>query len=232
MTKTKKLFRTTLILTMITSVSGLLSGIPALAKSKVITLEQGDNYQLKIKKDSKIKYNKNKTAKLSKKGKIKALKEGKCIVKVTYKNKHIKYIIKVNNKNQDPSATPAPHPSYRNRLVGGRYVAGYGYIIKKIVPKDAETSYVYMTRNPKVDNTGIVVDNQPLKYVVLEIKTEELLPYYDGFGNYHAGYKEGDWVTYHVSIDCYYNYTIVDNYVLYKGIISLHDENYYRANFE
>ena len=65
----------------------------AYAKKKTITIETGKTYQLKVKKGSKIKCSNKKIAKVTKKGKIKAFKEGKCKIEVKKGKRIIKYII-------------------------------------------------------------------------------------------------------------------------------------------
>lgn len=81
------------------------------AKTKTITIEKGKTYQLKLKKGSKIICKNKKISKVTKTGKIKALKKGKCTIKVK-KGKNIKkYIIHVKeNDNIIPTPTPISTP--------------------------------------------------------------------------------------------------------------------------
>ena len=166
----KQLISYILVLTMLVSIlfKGTVTNVDAKKASitkKKITMTVGQKKVIKLKGKTKIKWktSNKKVVTVNKEGAIKAKKVGKAKITASFSDKKIQYIVRVNKKKDDPSATPAPHPSRRNRLTGGRFVYGSGYIIKKIVPKDAETSYVYMTRNPKVDDSGIVIDNQVLK---------------------------------------------------------------------
>lgn len=93
-------------------------------ETKEVTLKVGDRYRIPIKKIGKYKItlNKKKIVSANKKGVIRALKNGKCIVRVTSKNKKYKYTIVVSsndkaeqgqiapvkNEQAQPALTPSP----------------------------------------------------------------------------------------------------------------------------
>ncbi len=77
------------------------------AYAKVIKLNKGETYQLKIKKGTRVTVNKKNILKVTKKGKIKALKKGKCIVKVKTGKETLRFKVLVKS-NTTSAATPGP----------------------------------------------------------------------------------------------------------------------------
>ena len=164
--------------------------------AKTITIEKGKTYKLNIKNGSKIKCSNKKIAKVNKKGKILALKKGKCTINVKYKKKHIKYSVKVTEKVYDSypvptESVPMPTDIPPRLLNGGTEIFNPGLYIDRIIPKDSDTSYVYMGRNPK-SIISVIGENSPIKYIMIEVTNEELN---------RGDFKEGDFVAYFSNIN-------------------------------
>ncbi len=165
--------------------------------AKTITIEKGKTYKLNIKKGSKIKCSNKKIAKVNKKGKILALKKGKCTINVKYKKKHIKYSVKVTEKVSDSypvptESVPMPTDNPPRPINGGTLIYRPGLYIDRVVPKDSSTSYVYMGRDPKATYSPIG-ENAPFKYIMIEVRNESL--------NRWDGFREGTSVGYLEHID-------------------------------
>ena len=119
------------------------------AFAKTITIEKGKTYQLKIKKGSKVQCSNKKIAKVTKKGKIKALKEGECTIKVKKGKRTMKYSVRVRNVKkeiEEPVLTPSPSPTVDppKQLVGG-CVYIKGLTVSSIEEKDNNTSIVCLS---------------------------------------------------------------------------------------
>ena len=189
--KKKYINKLAIIAVILSCISGvLLFGKPSLAKT--ITIEKGKTYKLNIKNGSKIKCSNKKIAKVNKKGKILALKKGKCTINVKYKKKHIKYSVKVTEKVSDSypvptESVPMPTDIPPRLLNGGNFIYHSGMYIDRIVPKDSYTSYVYMGRNPKA-TYSVIEENSLIKYIMIEVTNESL--------NKWDGFKEGALVGY------------------------------------
>ena len=121
------------------------------AQAKTITIEKGDTYYIKVKKGSKISISNKKIAKINKKGRITALKKGKCIIKVKKGSKTKKYKVCVKNakkENTAPVISPAPSPS-QDPTPPPQYLGGLlyddGLNVERIEKKDDTASYIYLT---------------------------------------------------------------------------------------
>ena len=123
------------------------------AQAKTITIEKGDTYYIKVKKGSKISISNKKIAKINKKGRITALKKGKCIIKVKKGSKTKKYKVCVKNakkENTAPVISPAPSPS-QDPTPPPQYLGGLlyddGLNVERIEKKDdtASVSYTHLT---------------------------------------------------------------------------------------
>ncbi len=119
--------------------------------AKVIKLNKGETYQLKIRKGSKVTVNKKKILKITKKGKIKALKTGTCIVKIkTGKKKlRVKVIIKKDNVSvvtPNPEATSLP---VQTVAPGGYDTLLRGKIVSLEMLSDSNCKYII-----EIDNVG------------------------------------------------------------------------------
>lgn len=130
----------------------------AKTKTKTITIEKGKTYQLKLKKGSKIICKNKKISKVTKTGKIKALKEGKCTIKVKRGKNIKKYIIHVKEIDSiiptpTPIPTPIPSPAPTASPTGqplpttapGGCVYVNSLLVDHIEEKDDTTSIVYLT---------------------------------------------------------------------------------------
>lgn len=125
------------------------------AHAKTITIEKGDTYYIKVKKGSKISISNKKIAKINKKGRITALKKGKCIIKVKKGSKTKKYKVCVKNAKKEntapvispapsPSQDPTPPPQYKDLILGG-LLYDDGLTVERIEKKDDTASYIYLT---------------------------------------------------------------------------------------
>lgn len=186
------------------------------AKNKTITIKKGDSYKIKMKKGSKVTSSNIKIAKVNDKGKVTALKKGRC--KITVKKGKIirKYNVIVKNKSEDgkvnkndnvtntpgPTQTAQPTPA-----VGGVMYVG-GLIVDKIVAKDAMTSYVYFARNPKAKYSGVDV-NSEVKYIMIEVSNTNIM---------NRETKVGDYVGFTHLFKC--ETEIIGENKVYKGLDS------------
>ena len=129
--------------------------IPQKAQAKTITIEKGDTYYIKVKKGSKISISNKKIAKINKKGRITALKKGKCTIKVKKGSKTKKYKVCVKNVKKEntvpvispspsPSRDPTPPPQYNDLIIGG-LLYDDGLNVERIEKKDDTSSYIYLT---------------------------------------------------------------------------------------
>ena len=144
------------------------------AKSKTITIEKGKTYQLKIKKGSKVKCSNKKIAKVTKKGKIKAFKEGKCTIEVKKGKRTMKYSVRVSNVKQEieePVLTPSPTPTVEpaKQLVGG-CVCVNNLTVSSIEEKDDNTLIVCLS----VDGQTPFFDKDKVKTVKFEYPKDKL----------------------------------------------------------
>lgn len=145
------------------------------AKSKTITIEKGKTYQLKIKKGSKVQCSNKKIAKVTKKGKIKALKEGKCTIKVKKGKRTMKYSVRVSNvkkKTEELVLTPSPTPisNPTERPVDGGYVCVNNLTVSSIEEKDDNTLIVCLS----VDGQTPFFDKDKVKTVKFEYPKDKL----------------------------------------------------------
>ena len=162
--------------------------------AKTIKLEKGKTYKLKIKKGSTVKLSNKKVLKVNKKGKVIALKPGKCTVKVVTKNKVKKYRFNVvKPQNEEVKPTETPKPTEAPRFDGGIFTRG-PYIIKDIISIDEKSSYVDLSFDEKnyhylvdaediangVDTIRIVVSNSDIDKKQYKVGSEMTLLYYSG----------------------------------------------------
>ena len=207
--KKKYINKLAIIAVILSCISGVLSfGKPSLAKT--ITIEKGKTYKLKIKKGSKIKCSNKKIAKVNKKGKILALKKGKCTINVKYKKKHIKYSVKVTEKVSDSypvptESVPMPTDIPPSLLNGGAHKDYRGLYVIKMVRKDSDICSIYMGRNPK-STFSYIEDDSPFKYINVEITYDYLN---------RISLNEGDYVTCLADINA--DTELIDDTLYVKG---------------
>lgn len=168
--------------------------------AKTIKLEKGSTYKLKIKKGSTVKLSNKKVLKVNKKGKVTALKTGKCTVKVVNNKKKVVYKIRVKvtaseKANKTPVAQNANDIPDLNSIdisgktanknandvpgsndidiSGGITFAAQGEILK-IQKKDKQYSLVVFENK---DDFICGYTEKPYadkKYVIVKIKTSEI----------------------------------------------------------
>lgn len=155
------------------------------AETKTITIEKGRTYQLKIKKGSKTKCSNKKIAKVTKKGKIKALKKGKCTIKVIKGRKVRKYNISVINaqckKLESPAPTKAPDIQTQNTpSPTKRPPVGYMFFrdmaVEKIEQKDERFSTVCVICDKPV--SGLISEEKfqnGVKYIRFDTLSSDIL---------------------------------------------------------
>lgn len=159
------------------------------ANAETINIFKGKTYKLKVKKGSKISVSDPEIAKVSKKGKITALKRGKCIVKVKKGKKVKKYKVVV-------------------KVMGG-LVQYQGLIVDRIEPQDDATAKIFleMTEDCSLkhgDATGLC------KYVECEVPQEDISA---------EGIQAGDNVAILVhEFDDKQNEIVDDTYVIRKRV--------------
>ncbi|MGI5968103.1 MAG: hypothetical protein ACOX76_00260 [Lachnospiraceae bacterium] len=171
------------ILLLVCVIGTFITNQGAYAKKKTITIETGKTYQLKVKKGSKIKCSNKKIAKVTKKGKIKAFKEGKCKIEVKKGKRIIKYIIRVKNVKEEreepiltPNPTPIANPTERPNTVDGGDIYVKNLTVSFIDRKDDNKSIVYLT----VDGQTSYFDKNSVKIVRFEYPNEKLLDIKNG----------------------------------------------------
>ena len=169
-----KLYITALMCTLLFAETYVSNNVSA--KSKTITIEKGKTYQLKIKKGSKVKCSNKKIAKVTKKGKIKALKEGKCTIKVKKGKRTMKYSIRVRNVKKEieepvpaPSPTPTPIANPTERFIDGGYVCVNNLTVSSIEEKDDNTLIVCLS----IDGSTLHFDKN-IKTVKFEYPKDKL----------------------------------------------------------
>lgn len=124
-----------------------------MAQAKTIVIEKGETYKLKIKKGSKISVSDNEIVKVNKKGKITALKKGKCTVKVKKGKKVKKYKIRV------------------DRRIWG-VLAYQGLIVNRIEAKDDTTVAIFLEITDE-SSLKTIAQGQ-CKYVQFEFSQEKV----------------------------------------------------------
>ena len=132
---------------------GSITGTAKKAKIKNIIMNVGDTYQLKYGKKYEFFSSKPKVAIVTKKGKIKAKKSGKSIVKVYLKKKIIKRITvnveKKLSKEKEPADVLKPEESVINTLkpdLVNKPITGMAYAklkVESIEKTDTEKIYIY-----------------------------------------------------------------------------------------
>ncbi|MCI8307813.1 MAG: hypothetical protein HFH14_07165 [Lachnospiraceae bacterium] len=155
------------------------------ASAKTIEIEKGQTYQLKLKIGSKVKCSNKKIAKVSKKGKIKALKKGKCTIKVIKGKKVKKYCISVKNARRKSVQSPAPTITPDNQPQNTasptkRPPVGYmlftGMAVDKIEQKDDRLSTVCAVCEKPV--SGIISEEKfqnGVKYIQFDTLSSNIL---------------------------------------------------------
>lgn len=157
--------------------------------TKLLNLKIGKSYNIKYKRGCKYTSSRPKIASVSKKGKIKAHKSGKCVIKVLKKKKCIaKYKVRVYteinnsgdnlNTNQDNIAVDNSQVnlSQDNKkvdIVPGRYpenfISGQSITtLEKIVPIDDSSFYLYFNLDEWYDGYG-----KPAGYKFLKIRIDK-----------------------------------------------------------
>ena len=160
------------------------------ASAKTIYIYKGKTHKLKIKKGSKISVSDPEIAKVSKKGKITALKKGKCTVKVKKGKKVKKYKVVV------------------QKMMGG-LVSYQGLIVDRIEPNDDATAKVFLEITEDCSLKYSPATGQ-CKYVECEVPQEDISA---------KGIQAGDNVTILVHVfDDKQNEIVSDTYVINKRV--------------
>lgn len=163
----KKLIRNALIIVTVLTCCLVFNSFSSDCKAKCITINKGQTYKINVKKGYKVKSSNLKVAKVTKKGKVTALKKGKCVIKVYRGKKVKKYRIYVNKKDvceeeassvvcntlatpvptSVPTSVPTADVNIKKNVLNGFILYSGNLVLDHIEKKDDITSYVYLRFN-------------------------------------------------------------------------------------
>ena len=137
------------------------------ARVKTVNLKVGQGYQIILGKKARIVKCKSEIIKVSKAGKVKALKSGKCTIRIKNgkKTKKIKFIVK--NK------TDAGNEKHKT---GRTWIMDVGYIVDKIEQQNDEMSLVYFVADADEPNgRNLMSDTPEIKYIIMDVQNKKLV---------------------------------------------------------